>query len=175
LAKHLNAKAIALIRKDTDGGLGYEFFDKRELVETANYNYGEEKFFWKSKLREKPQLDFRKQDGKKVTESQQPKIILSPYAKSWLMPDITPLMASNQPQKSNNNFSDIDEFERMLENDWFIWCDCLDGIFTELGIYLPAFYPIRDENGVYLEVEKCSEGCIDRAVLLYQGNFIPQK
>jgi hypothetical protein len=38
---------------------------------------------------------------------------------------------------------------------------------ADLGVYLPAFYAICEENDVSLAVEACSEGCIEQVVLIY--------
>jgi hypothetical protein len=171
-AKELNTRAIALVREDTSEYLGYELFDKGERIERAGYVYGEERISWKSKLRRKPRLNFRKQPDV-ISEPQQPQIILSPYeqpqdkSQALWMPGRTPVAASNQRQLPSSNLDEVDEFEEVLEDNWSIWCDFIDGIFADLGVYLPAFYAICKDSDVSLVVETCSEECIEQVVLIH--------
>jgi hypothetical protein len=163
-SRKLNTRAIALIREDTSGSLGYELFDEGFSVESAIYEYGEDRFSWKSKIRKKPKLQFQKetQDIAKVQEL--PKIILSPYPQSlnqsqsiWIPnKSFSPVLDNLQQQNE-----EVDEFEKMEEENWLIWCDFLNSIFGELNIYLPAFYATNDNNNVCLEIKKCSEDSID--------------
>jgi hypothetical protein len=162
-SRKYNTRAIALIREDTSRSLGYELFDEGVLVESATYEYGEDRFSWKSKIRKKPKLKFQKetQDIAKVQEL--PKIILSPYPQSlnqsqsiWIPNKSFPPVLDN-PQQQNEA---VDEFEKMDEENWLIWCDFLNSTFGEPNIYLPAFYVTKDNN-VCLEIKKCSEDSID--------------
>jgi hypothetical protein len=168
-SRELNTRAIALIREDTSESLSYELFDKGISVESATYEYGEDGFSWKSKIRKKPKLQFQKeiQDIPRVQEL--PKIILSPYPQSlnpsqslWIPNKSFSPVSDNPPQQNE----EVDEFEKINEENWLVWCDFLNSTFGELNIYLPAFYAMNDSN-VYLEIENCSEDSIDLNNLAY--------
>jgi hypothetical protein len=163
-SRKLNTRAIVLIREDTSESLSYELLDKGIPVESATYEYGEDRFSWKSKIRKKPKLQFQKeiQDIPKVQEP--PKIILSPYPQSlnpsqslWIPNKAFSPVLDSPPQQNE----EVDEFEKMYEENWLIWCDFLNSTFGELNIYLPACYAIKDNNNLYLEIKKCSEDSID--------------
>jgi hypothetical protein len=169
-SRKLQTRAIALIRESTSETLGYELFDKGIQVEKAVYEYGEDGFYWKSKIRKKPKLLFQKEKRDTPKSQELPEIILSSYPQSvtnvkplWILGKASLPLIDNPPQQND----EIDELEKVLEENWLIWCDFLNNTFVQLNIYLPAFYVIPDNNNLCLEIETCSKDCIDQNSLVY--------
>jgi hypothetical protein len=59
------------------------------------------------------------------------------------------------------------EEERINNHNEGIWCDFVNTVFSDWGVYLPAFYPIQQASDVRVEVETDSEESIERMDLLY--------
>lgn len=59
------------------------------------------------------------------------------------------------------------EEERISLHNDSLWKNYINEIFSDWGIYLPAFYPINQLDGVRIEVEVSSENTIERIDLMY--------
>jgi hypothetical protein len=81
----------------------------------------------------------------------------------WISGKASLPLIDNPPQQNDG----IDELEKILEENWLIWCDFLNNTFVELNIYLPAFYIIPGDNNLCLEIETCSKDSIDQNSLVY--------
>lgn len=127
LSARLETKAIILMEEDTSGAIAYELSDNSELVEKYEYAGGEEDFYFESKLREKPNINFDWEPDEKE------------YYDTDYKYDV-----SAEPK---NQF--------------------VDAFFRELGIYLPACYPVSENEKPALAVVEASEKTIERADLLF--------
>jgi hypothetical protein len=59
------------------------------------------------------------------------------------------------------------ELERVSHHNKSVWKNFLDQVFAGWGVYLPAFYPVSQSEGVRIEVESSSEKSIERVDLMY--------
>lgn len=59
------------------------------------------------------------------------------------------------------------EEERISNHNEAVWRNFINAVFSEYGIYLPAFYPVSQGGDVRIEVEPASEQAIEQIDLLY--------
>jgi hypothetical protein len=60
-----------------------------------------------------------------------------------------------------------DSFEILANDNWLIWCEYIDKVFSDLGIYLPAFYPFTDEKMSWIEAECSSKDYIEEVSFIF--------
>jgi hypothetical protein len=70
---------------------------------------------------------------------------------------------SNQKPKPYQN----DKYDDILIHNESIWRDFVDSIFCDLGIYLPAVYPVTCREETFIEITEKSQGSIEYANLIY--------
>lgn len=70
-----------------------------------------------------------------------------------------------------DEYDDDDEYndalERVCIHNEAVWRQFINKVFASWGVYLPAFYPMNQPDGIRVEVEKSSEHSIERIDLLY--------
>lgn len=63
--------------------------------------------------------------------------------------------------------SQDDKYDDISIHNESVWRNFVDSVFCNLGIYLPAIYPVNRREGTFIEIAEKSEGSIESVNLIY--------